>query len=203
MNKDNILNKLMEISHQPFLIFANQVERKTDNAYETLLLLSKEDGVTAGRISEFLDIKPSSVTQIIKKLELAGTVERVKSEDDARVTFVRLTETGHRSIKDRGDISSSLREELFKGFADDELEKLEEYLSRIADNISNDEFKSKLNTIFGDDRRWHHFSQMSAHLGRAREQMLERNGIDGCGDFGEDFHRAFGGEGRFFGRGRR
>ncbi len=203
MNKDNILNKLMEIAHQPFLIFASQVERKTDNAFDTLLLLSKEDGVTAGRISEYLDIKPSSVTQIIKKLEAAGTVERVKSEEDARVTFVRLTDTGSRSIKDRGDFSSGLRDELFKGFEDEELEKLEEYLSRIAENISDEEFKSKLNTIFGDDRRWHHFSQMSAHLGRAREQMLERSGGEAFGGFGEDFHRAFSGDGRFFGRGRR
>ncbi|WP_099468736.1 MarR family winged helix-turn-helix transcriptional regulator [Konateibacter massiliensis] len=203
MNKNNIMNKLMEITHQPFLIFANQVEQKTDNAFEALLLLSKEKDVTAGRISEFLDIKPSSVTQIIKKLEAAGTVERVKSEEDARVTYVKLTEKGWESIKDRGTIASSLRDELFKGFTEEELEKLEEYLTRIADNISSHEFQSKLNEIFSDDRRWQHFSQMSAHLGRAREQMLERSGFDGFGGFGEDFRGGFGGDGRFFGRGRR
>ncbi|WP_342759595.1 MarR family transcriptional regulator [Kineothrix sedimenti] len=203
MNTNNILNKLMEITHQPFLIFANQVEEKTDNAFETLRLLSKEDGVTAGRISEFLDIKPSSVTQIIKKLEMAGTAERVKSEEDARVTFVKLTEKGYESIKDRGEISSSLKDELFRGFAEEELEKLYEYLSRIADNISSDEFRLKLNEIFGDDKRWQHFGQMSAHLGRAREQMLERNGFGGFGGFGEDFHGGFGRDGKFFGRGRR
>jgi DNA-binding MarR family transcriptional regulator len=201
MKKNDILNKLMEITHQPFLIFANQVEQKTDNAFETLRLLSKEEDVTAGRISEFLDIKPSSVTQIIKKLEAAGTVERVKSEEDARVTFVRLTEKGWESIEDRGTISSSLKDELFRGFAEEELEKLDEYLSRIADNISSDKFQSKLNEIFGDDRRWQHFGQMSAHLGRAREQMLERSGFNGFGGFGEDFRGGFGGDGRFFGRG--
>ena len=71
MNKDEILDNLMKVSHEPFLVFANRVEEKTDNALETLKLLAKETNVTPGRISEYLDIKPSSVTQIIKKLEKA------------------------------------------------------------------------------------------------------------------------------------
>lgn len=48
-----------------------------------------------------------------------------------------------------------------------------------------------------------HFGQMSAHLGRAREQMLERSGYGSFGGFEEDFHGGFGRDGKFFGRGRR
>ena len=88
MNKDEILDNLMKVSHEPFLVFANRVEEKTDNALETLKLLAKETNVTPGRISEYLDIKPSSVTQIIKKLEKAGTVLREKSPKDSRVTEI-------------------------------------------------------------------------------------------------------------------
>ena len=197
MHKSNILNKLMQITHQPFLIFATRIEEKTDNTFETLRLLAKEGMATAGRISEHLDIKPSSVTQILNKLEDAGTIERVKSEDDARVTLVKLTKKGRESLKDQGAISSNLKDELFKGFVEKELKILDGYLTRINENISSKEFNEKLNKIFGDDKRWKHFSKLSAYFGRAREQMLERSGF---GIFGEDFHRGFGAHDMFHGR---
>ena len=47
MNNHEILENLLEIAHQPFLIFAYQVEEKTDNAFETLKILVAEDDVTA------------------------------------------------------------------------------------------------------------------------------------------------------------
>ncbi len=120
------------------------MEEKTDNAFETLRLLANEEKVTAGRIAEYLDIKPSSVTQIIKKLEDVGTAERVKSEEDARVTYVLITDKGRESLKDRGDISENLKVKLFKGFEEYELEKLDDYLIRMLENISSEDFQKKL-----------------------------------------------------------
>lgn len=195
MKKKHILNKLMEIAYQPFFIFSYKVEEKPDNAFETLRLLEKEENVTAGRIAEYLDIKPSSVTQIIKKLEEAGTANRVKSKNDARIIFVELTDKGREIISDKGKISSGLKDEIFKDFTEEELETLDKYLNRINENISSDEFNKKLNEIFGDDKRWQHFGKISAHFGRAREQMLERSG------FGGDFRGGFGGYDNFFRRG--
>ena len=84
-------------------------------------LLAKEENVTAGRISEFLDIKPSSVTQIIKKLEQAGTVVREKSPSDSRVTIIKITDKGTESLKTHESIGGTLKDVLFKDFSDDEL----------------------------------------------------------------------------------
>lgn len=183
MYKHTILNNLLEISQQPFLMFASRLEEKTDNAFETLCLLAQEDKVTAGRISEYLDIKPSSITQIINKLEEAGTAERVKSSEDARVVFVRITDKGREALADRSSISTQLKDELCKGFSEEELEQLHLYLSRINENVSSVGFQKKLDEIFQDDQRWQRFSKMSAHFGRSREQMLQRN------RFGGGFHQ--------------
>lgn len=193
MNKEQILNNLMNIARQPFMFFTDGVTEKGDNAFETLHLLSKEEKVTAGRIAEYLDIKPSSVTQIIKKLEDAGTAMRVKSEEDARVTYVLITEKGLDSLNDRGSIATDLKDELFKGFRDDELDCLDSYLTCIVSNIDSEEFNMRLDEIFGDDRRWKQFSKMSSHFGRAREQMMNDRG----------FYRGMDRDGNFWGRGRR
>ncbi|MEC2224848.1 MULTISPECIES: MarR family winged helix-turn-helix transcriptional regulator [unclassified Heyndrickxia] len=184
MKKDEILDKLLEITHQPFLIFVNEVEEKTDNAFETLKLLAAEENVTAGRISEMLDIKPSSVTQIIKKLEEAGTARREKSGQDSRVTIVKITDKGHESLKERSSISTTLKDVLFQGFAEDELEMLDQYLERMVSNISSEAFQDKLLEVFSNDKRWELFGKMSARFGRAREQMLERSGFGGFGGRG-------------------
>jgi len=175
MNKDEILDNLMKVSHEPFLVFANRVEEKTDNALETLKLLAKETNVTPGRISEYLDIKPSSVTQIIKKLEKAGTVLREKSPKDLRVTVVKITDKGRESLKTHGSIGNTLKDVLFKDFSDSELEYLDQYLERMVNNIGSDEFSEKLNEVFDNDQRWAQFGKMSPHFERAREQMLRHN----------------------------
>lgn len=175
MNKDEILDNLMKVSHEPFLVFANRVEEKTDNALETLKLLAKETNVTPGRISEYLDIKPSSVTQIIKKLEKAGTVLREKSLKDSRVTVVKITDKGRESLKTHGSIGNTLKDVLFKDFSDSELEYLDQYLERMVNNIGSDEFSEKLNEVFDNDQRWAQFGKMSPHFERAREQMLRHN----------------------------
>lgn len=175
MNKDEILDNLMKVSHEPFLVFANRVEEKTDNALETLKLLAKETNVTPGCISEYLDIKPSSVTQIIKKLEKAGTVLREKSPKDSRVTVVKITDKGRESLKTHGSIGNTLKDVLFKDFSDSELEYLDQYLERMVNNIGSDEFSEKLNEVFDNDQRWAQFGKMSPHFERAREQMLRHN----------------------------
>lgn len=155
-----IIENMVDVIHRPIWMFYWQIAKKTDNSSETLKLLAKEENVTAGRISEFLDIKPSSVTQIIKKLEAEGKVERVKSEEDARVTFVVLKDEGKESLKDSIDIEARLRDEIFKGFSEDDLKKFNEYLTRLEGNISTEEFEEKLYELFASDKQWQRFRKM-------------------------------------------
>ncbi|MEG0732941.1 MAG: MarR family transcriptional regulator [Vagococcus sp.] len=195
MYENNILKLIAEIAHHPFLIFADRVEEKTDNAVETLKLLSIEGDTTAGRISEYLDIKPSSVTQIIKKLEKSETVERIKSSEDARVTLVRLTDKGRENLAHREGTGASLRKEMFKGFSQEELQEFSDYLTRLEETILDDEFSKKLNQVFSDDKRWQQFDEMSAHFSRSREQMMERGRFNDPREYG-----GFNGHERFRGR---
>lgn len=173
MYENNIIKNMFKVTQHPFLIFAERVEDKTDNSVETLQLIAREGEVTAGRISEYLDIKPSSVTQIIKKLENIGAIEKIKSTEDARVTLVKLTQKGQESISHRHDSSSQLKSELFKHFTEDDLKQFDSYLDLLIENISSDEFSNQLKKTFSDDERWQKFDKMSAHFSKAREQMME------------------------------
>ena len=172
MNKKDILNKLITVTHQPFMIFARDMDDKNDNTLATLKFLDEKEEVTAGMIAEFLDIKPSSVTQIIKKLEATGVARRVKSDSDARVTFVELTDKGRESLANRKTSSEDLLDGMFQDFSQEELEIFNSYLDRLTNNISSSEFFRNVETNFGDDKRWEHFGKMSARFAHAREQMM-------------------------------
>lgn len=125
---------------------------------------------------------------------------REKSATDSRVTLVKITDKGRESLKERGSISTTLKDVLFKGFAEEELAQLNTYLERMNENINRPEFQEKLAEVFGDDQRWERFNKMSAHFGRAREQMMDRSGFGGFGRGGFDrdafdgrFDRHYGG----------
>lgn len=197
MNHNEILTNLMEISHQPFLRFFDRIGEKTDNTIKTLVLLNQEKYVTAGRISEYLDIKPSSVTQIIKKLESMSAVEKVKSTEDARVIFLEITNQGKQFLEDKSLNPTAFTEDIFVDFSETELRQLNDYLIKIENNIQSESFQQKLNATFADDKKWQKFSGMSARFEKAREQMIDderfigRHGHRAHGRFPREYVRDF------------
>ena len=172
MLTDDILNNLSKISRHPFFMFKRKLDDRGDNGTQMLDLLASEKDVTAGRIAEVLDIKPSSVTQMIKKLEMAGIVDRIKSERDARVTYVNLTSVGQEMYAAREKMSGGLNSELFKGFSQEELVAFSESVEKLASQLSSAAFQDKLNQEFGNDERWKIFEKINSRMGQARGRMM-------------------------------
>jgi len=62
--------------------------------YLVLSVLWEEDGQTIGAIAERLALEPSTITPLVKRLELAGFLSRHRNPQDERQVQVRLTEKG-------------------------------------------------------------------------------------------------------------
>ena len=58
------------------------------------LFTQAPDGLTNAEISQILDIRPSSVSAMISRLEDRGLVQRVPSATDKRTMIIELTEQG-------------------------------------------------------------------------------------------------------------
>jgi DNA-binding MarR family transcriptional regulator len=63
--------------------------------YLVLCVLWEADDQTIGGIASRLDLEPSTITPLMKRLELAGHVARQRNPSDERQVRVRLTEQGH------------------------------------------------------------------------------------------------------------
>jgi DNA-binding MarR family transcriptional regulator len=62
--------------------------------YLVLSVLWEADGQTIGAIAERLALEPSTITPLVKRLELAGFLGRLRNPADERQVQVRLTEKG-------------------------------------------------------------------------------------------------------------
>lgn len=65
---------------------------------------------TVGRIAERLDLEPSTITPLVKRLEVAGLVDRRRNPQDERQVVVDLTQKG-RDLESR---AGCLLDELLK-----------------------------------------------------------------------------------------
>lgn len=100
-----------------------------------LFALKAQDGRSHSELAHIMEVTPATVTNTIKRMELAGFVERRRSQEDERVSMVYLTEAG-RAICDELDVlMTQMEQSTFVGFTDAEKEQVRHYFQRMRDNL--------------------------------------------------------------------
>ena len=81
---------------------------------------------------ELLMLTPSGVTRLLDGLQEAGLVENLQCEDDARVTWARLTPDGIETVQCVGASHTKRLQSLFgDALSQDEVAQLSELLGRL------------------------------------------------------------------------
>ena len=106
----------------------------TINDFEALLHLSRADERRLRRVdlADLLMLSPSGVTRLLNGLEAAGLVENVSCDDDARVTWSRLTNNGSATLECVGAEHTQVLRDFFGGaLGEDEVVQIAELLGRL------------------------------------------------------------------------
>lgn len=72
--------------------------RLTYPQYLVMLVLWERDGLTVSEIGEHLFLDSATLTPLLKRLEVAGMLDRARSTQDERQVIVTLTRAG-RAVK--------------------------------------------------------------------------------------------------------
>jgi len=72
----------------------------TYTQYITLLALWEEDNLTVKALGEKLYLDSGTLTPLLKKMEIQKLIKRMRSADDERNVYIKLTEEG-RVLKDK------------------------------------------------------------------------------------------------------
>ena len=96
--------------------------------------LWETDGLTITGIADRLALEPSTITPLVKRLELAGFLTRLRNPSDERQVQVSLTDKG----RDMREESACLGEALLKkaGMSLQELGDLNRQVQRLRDALS-------------------------------------------------------------------
>jgi len=104
--------------------------------YLVLSALWEADGQTIGAIAERLSLEPSTITPLVKRLELAGFVERKRNPQDERQVNVSLTPRG----RDVRTETTCLTDTLLRrsGFSVEEMVALNGQVRRLRDAVAQE-----------------------------------------------------------------
>ncbi|ADO82438.1 MarR family winged helix-turn-helix transcriptional regulator [Ilyobacter polytropus] len=110
-----------------------------NSSHGTILsaLYDNDGQMTMNEIAKYIARRKSSVTDMVKKLEKLGYVERKQDELDARVINVTLSPKGIEFRKTFLKISKALLEKAYDGFEEEEKEILVKYLGKVRKNFQD------------------------------------------------------------------
>ncbi len=103
--------------------------------YLVLNVLWREDEQTVGGIAEKLALESSTLTPLLKRLEVAGILHRTRNPQNERQVVVTLTEQGRGLRSKAGCLGEALLEN--SGHGPTELGKLNHDVRRLRDDIYN------------------------------------------------------------------
>jgi Transcriptional regulators len=102
---------------------------------DILVVLFHRQKATMKDIADTIHRTKPTVTVLVAKLVDLRLVKKEQSPEDARVSYVELTNKGKEFKEVFEDISLELTQKLFQGFSEIEQKKLEAYLDRVYSNI--------------------------------------------------------------------
>lgn len=80
----------------------------------------------------------STVTPLVNKLVKLGYILKEKSKDDARVTYIKLTEKGLTSRPAYEEVCSAVNSTAYDGFSDEEKAELLRLLKKLSMNFKSE-----------------------------------------------------------------
>lgn len=116
-----------------------------------LFALAKNDGLSQKDLANRLNVKPATITVMIKRMEKAGHIKRVQDEADQRITRVYLCDSGRRLIKDIKATIEIMNKEFFKNLTVEEEAVLKKILIKILSNLHEDNNKEIKRCLIGGE----------------------------------------------------
>lgn len=107
----------------------------TRSQWQTLHLLSKNEGVHQKALAEMQEVEPITLMRLVDKLSDRGLVERRKHESDRRVWQLYMTDEARSLLAEMRELGEETRSEALNDIADADRERLFELLETMKSNL--------------------------------------------------------------------
>ncbi|AQM60274.1 MULTISPECIES: MarR family winged helix-turn-helix transcriptional regulator [Clostridium] len=129
-------------------IYANTMGIVSENLKESgftnqqimvIKLIAHNGQVTISQLCDEMFLAKGTVSGIVKRLEEAGYVKKIKNEEDKRNTYVTFSDKGMEFAKKfRNDINKSF-DEIFRNFTEEEIIEVKSNLLKLRNKIKGED----------------------------------------------------------------
>ena len=182
LDMDNkLIMNLRDLGHQIRFLFEGKGSQK-----RILIILHENGGMTQRELTERIGIQPGSASEVIKKLESAGLIQRQNSSSDRRTVDITLTPEGRIQAEEAAAQRKQRHQEMFSCLSEEEKKSLLELSEKL-----NADWAVRYRDA-GKEHRHHgpegHHSPMEHHGPEGHHGSMEHHGPEGRHG-GRGFHR--------------
>ncbi len=113
----------------------------TYTQYLVLLVLWENDGISVGKIAQRLELDSATLTPMLKRLETAGFVSRIRNTKDERIVEIKLTPAGNQLKQELAIVQHGVACQT--GLSASDFNQLKDSLHRLVETMSNCEVSAK------------------------------------------------------------
>ncbi|SCG84303.1 MarR family transcriptional regulator [Proteiniborus sp. DW1] len=111
------------------------------------MLIDKKPDASQKELAKIMRFTEGAMSGAVKRLINLKMIEQVPLESDMRYNRLVVTELGKSMIDDYRDYVVKIYQDMFKGFSQEELSKLNEVLAKLNHNLTNMDIHNDLDDI--------------------------------------------------------
>lgn len=138
--KHNAISLISRIREKSSKFLVDKLEENGINGVvpshgDIMAVLFSVEKSTMKELAQKIHRTKSTLTILVDKLVAQGLVEKIKSNEDSRITYIKVTDKGLAFKPIFEKISKELNQKVYKGLASKESNLLENLLERINENL--------------------------------------------------------------------
>ncbi|MHC4174919.1 MAG: MarR family winged helix-turn-helix transcriptional regulator [Planctomycetota bacterium] len=110
-----------------------------------MFALWQNDGISINELAKKTQLKKSTLTSMLDRLERMGYIRRQRSKKDRRKILIKRTEKDRTMEKKYVEVSEEMTRLFYKGFSTSQIVHFEKDLERILNNLT--EFEANANLM--------------------------------------------------------
>ncbi len=132
-----LISKIKQIQGRVFerMLDENGISEFNGAQGRILFVLWETDDIPISMLSEQTGLAKTTLTSMLDRLERSGHILRLPDPDDRRAVRICLTERAENLREKYERVSAMMNEVFYRGFSDNEILAVEEWLRKILENL--------------------------------------------------------------------
>ena len=133
-----LMSKIRKLSERIFakLLRDFEVTEVTAAQGRVMFPLWQEDDISFQELKKKTSLSKATLSKMLDILEKAGHIARVRSKEDKRTIYIKLTKKDRELQNKYILVSEKMTKVFYDGFTEVEIDEFEDYLRRLLDNLT-------------------------------------------------------------------